>query len=585
MYQTELQHRACAGWNTWYNESLLTHVLLPWGLAIELHFRKPSTGDMLSNVLINRDPPQQMKVDVRSFDGSYTCLHLRHGTTPIRVESAARDGQQVLLITPEGYYTTDEQLIVAMTFLWGKDGTVCKENGWLRAVCPDGTEVRLHSNVAPEQHYVPQWHLPSMFFPLHAPVVIATAPCTTEEACRLMGESRAAVLTESQPYHENADLFQAMQSCLGWNTIYDPCRDRVCSPVTRNWIKNAPCMLFCWDTFFGAMMQGKGGARMLAYLNMLAKLDDARPNGMVPNGEEPSHSQPPVGSMAAVELYRKYGDRDFIEAVFPRLMKWNTWYDENRRMPEGYFCWGDRDPDTGKISLFGAKCESGMDNAPAFDDAVQDPRTGLLLQADVGLTGLFIQDCNALGELAEALGRTEEAAELLRRRTRAEEGLLLLWNEDDGIFENKDLVTGRWVRRLSPMNFFALYSSRVTDARKRRMVDEHLLNPAEFWGEWVLPSISRSDYAFAEQHYWRGRIWAPLNYLVYAALKEAGLVAEAKLLAEKSGKLLRQEWQQHRHVHENYSAVDGTGCSARQSDAFYHWGGLLGYMALDAMEL
>ena len=32
------------------------------------------------------------------------------------------------------------------------------------------------------------------------------------------------------------------------------------------------------------------------------------------------------------------------------------------------------------------------------------------------------------------------------------------------------------------------------------------------------------------------------------------------------------------------SAVDGMGCSARQSDAFYHWGALLGYMALDALR-
>jgi hypothetical protein len=127
-------------------------------------------------------------------------------------------------------------------------------------------------------------------------------------------------------------------------------------------------------------------------------------------------------------------------------------------------------------------------------------------------------------------------------------------------------------------------SESVTEEQKRRMIEGHLLNPEEFWGEYVLPSVSRRDYAFSEQHYWRGRIWAPLNYLVYEALKDAGLYAEAKMLAEKSEKLLLLEWEKHRHIHENYSAVDGMGCSARQSDAFYHWGALLGYMALDALR-
>jgi hypothetical protein len=581
----EPEQQVLAGWNTWYNESLLNHVLLPWGLTIELNFRKKSSGDLLKNTMINRDPPQQLKVDVRSLDGAYTCLHLRHGTTPIKVESAVKDGEQVILITPHGYYTSDEQLIVSLAFLWGMDGTVTKKNGRLGAVCPDGREVALYTNTAPEQYYLPGWHAPSMFFSLNAPVVISTVPCTTQEACRLMGEARAAVLTESRRYGDHGETFQSMQSVLGWNTIYDPCRERVCSPVTRNWIRHVPCKLFCWDTFFGAMMLAKGGADALAWCNVHAKLADAKPNGMVPNIEETSHSQPQVGSLCVAEIYKSDQNIMELQTVYPALLKWNTWYYENRMMPDGTMCWGDRDPDTGAGSLFGAKCESGMDNAPAFDDAVRDPETGMLMQADVGLTGLFIRDCDALMQLATELGRTDDIAILQERKNRAKQGLALLWNEADGIFENKDLLTGQWVNRLSPMNFFALYSDDVTMAQKRRMMDEYLLNPDEFWGEWVLPSISRRDCAFEEQHYWRGRIWAPLNFLVYDALKCAGLTAEAKMLAEKSEKLLLKEWREHRHVHENYSAVDGTGCSARQSDAFYHWGALLGYMALDAQTL
>jgi len=50
------------------------------------------------------------------------------------------------------------------------------------------------------------------------------------------------------------------------------------------------------------------------------------------------------------------------------------------------------------------------------------------------------------------------------------------------------------------------------------MVEEHLLNPAEFWGQWAIPAIERDDPAFKDQNYWHGRIWGPMNYLVYLGL-------------------------------------------------------------------
>ena len=46
------------------------------------------------------------------------------------------------------------------------------------------------------------------------------------------------------------------------------------------------------------------------------------------------------------------------------------------------------------------------------------------------------------------------------------------------------------------------------------MLNEHLLNEEEFWGDYVIPNVSRNDPSFTEQDYWRGRIWAPTNYIV-----------------------------------------------------------------------
>lgn len=579
MNLTELQQSANAGWNTFYNDDILSHVLLPWGFSISLSFRKKSSGDVLRSLLVHRESP--VRPDVRSANGSYTCLHIRHGNTPIKVESAVKDGEQIILVTPEGYYTSDEQLIVETAFLWGRDGTLIKENGRLGAICPDGRRIRLYSNTAPYPFYLPTLTAPAMFFTMNAPVVISTVPCTTEEACRIVRESRRAVAEEAEKYGAHAESYRAMMSCLGWNTVYDPIKNRVCTPVTRNWNRGKTINLFCWDTFFGALMLSLEH-HDLARLNIKAILDEMTEDGMIPNAEGSLHSQPPVGSMVLNEIYQRSGDTELLREVYPRLLRWNTWYYENRLTEEGYLCWGTGSYGKGKEALFGAKCESGMDNSPIFDDAVYDEKSGLCMIADVGLMGLFIKDCLSLIRFSEILGYTEHIDALSERLNNVQKALSTLWNEEDGIYENLDLSTGKFCRRLSPLNFCCLFSPNIGEERKRSVLEKHLLNEEEFWGEYPLPSISKRDCAFSEQHYWRGRIWAPLNAIVYHALKDARCTCEAKLFAEKSEKLLLGSWETQRRVYENYGATDGRGDSARQSDAFYHWGALLGYIAVDA---
>jgi glycogen debranching enzyme len=118
------------------------------------------------------------------------------------------------------------------------------------------------------------------------------------------------------------------------------------------------------------------------------------------------------------------------------------------------------------------------------------------------------------------------------------------------------------------------------------MVKKHLLNPDEFWGPRVLPAIARNDPAFKDQEYWRGRIWGPMNYLVYEGLLNyatPSVVQARQQLAEKSIELFLHEWTAKGHVHENYSAVSDDSDGVRSSDRFYHWGALLGLIEYEEL--
>jgi glycogen debranching enzyme len=207
--------------------------------------------------------------------------------------------------------------------------------------------------------------------------------------------------------------------------------------------------------------------------------------------------------------------------------------------------------------------------------------------ADVGLMSLYIADCDALAVIARELGRARDAADLATRANRYRRGLATMWDPRTHIYRNKDLRTGELSGHLSPTNFYPLLAHAPSPLAADQMIREHLLNPAEFWGDRVVPSIARSDRGFKDQDYWRGRIWGPMNYLLWLGLGNyRTLLAQSarKQLSVRSLALFMTEWRSKGHVHENYSAVSDDSDTVATSDRFYHWGALLGYIGLGVQQ-
>ena len=213
-----------------------------------------------------------------------------------------------------------------------------------------------------------------------------------------------------------------------------------------------------------------------------------------------------------------------------------------------------------------------------WDDAIFDSTKHCFMQADVGLMSLYITDCISLAEIAVVLGKTQIAKELSERADKYAKKLETLWDDQFGLYLNKDLVTGKLSHRLSPTLFYPLLAKVPNQQKASRMMKEHFYNPEEFWGEFIMPSISRNDLAFKDNKYWRGRIWAPMNFLVYLGIRNYQLPMAKKDMIEKSKNLLLKSWKGTYHIFENYNSVNGKGDDSGMSDAFYHWGSLLGFM-------
>ncbi|WP_391571363.1 trehalase family glycosidase [Cohnella sp.] len=592
-----VQENLSSGWNTWYTRSVLTHVLLPECAAVKLGIKEYREGGFLAEALIGRQGKDQevVRPGLRSYDGAYTELTLQWRDIELRVESAVENGELFLLVTPLRNQLKPAVLIAECGILWNGKGYVQHANdGSIEAVFPD-RNVRLYPTGSVVEEYHVSASGPYMALSLHESVGLSTGkPCELATIQELIDQRRRGIAeARRSAFGDEADLYASMQACMAWDTIYEPKFQRVVTPVSRIW-NDQGYKLFCWDTYFAAYMCMEDN-RPLAYANAVEITRAAVADGFVPNFNwsgtviSRDRSQPPVGSFIVLQLYRKYGDRWFLEEVYEQLCAWNAWWPDNRQIEEGLLAWGS-DPMTpaadnfwetaGVHDTFGAALESGLDNSPMYDEIPFDESQNALKLADAGLMGLYIWDCLALAEIADILDDRKRAEALRRSADRFGSGMQRLWDEKTGIFRNLRTDTGAFSERLSPTNFYPLLTPYVSDKQVRRMIDEHLLNPAEFWGDWVLPSISRNDPAYPDQEYWRGRIWAPMNLLVYLGLRSQGETETARLLADKSAELILKEWAAHGHVHENYNGNTGEGCDVITSDRYYHWGGLLALIAL-----
>ncbi|MGC8747172.1 MAG: MGH1-like glycoside hydrolase domain-containing protein, partial [Candidatus Saccharicenans sp.] len=585
-----LQAKLAVGWNTWDNASVLTHVLLPEGLAIELMVKDYESGDILKEALIGREDfasREQVIPGPRTYDGTYTELELRWRKIHIRVQSASINNDLYLLVTPINI-SPDDSLIIVPQVLWGRKGEVLIEREKIIGKTPN------HSI----ELYVNGEHLQTTKdnISVHLNKAVAISPKkinSAKDIAKVLEQARTKVPDGKNIYPEAPEQYNAMHTVLAWNTIYDPINNRVITPVSRNWsATSGGWVLFDWDTYFAAYMLSLDN-KDLAYANALAITKEITKKRFIPNMVQPGfksedRSQPPVGSLIIKEIYNKYREKWFLEEVFDNLLSWNRFWANNRDV-DGYLCWGSDPYVPGKISKFllkgigtkiGAQWESGMDNSPMWDEAFFDSDRHRLLLADVGLMSLYIADCQNLSEMAEVLGKPEVFRELKERAEKYSNKLKTLWDDQFGLYLNKDLRTGQFSYRLSPTLFYPLLTKVPSQEQAERMIKEHFYNPREFWGKYILPSIARNDPAYKDNNYWRGRIWAPLNFLVYLGLRNYNLPEARKDLVEKSAQLLLQSWTRDKHVFENYNAETGQGNDVDSSDAFYHWGALLGFISI-----
>ena len=396
---------------------------------------------------------------------------------------------------------------------------------------------------------------------------------------------------------------QAITNNLFWMSVYQPGFHRLYTPAGRRWIFPRPdgkldhWTIFEWDSFFNALevsIESSFHAKEI----VKAVLETQYLNGNIPNwrgrfGGTRDRSQPPVGSFVVLKLFQKFGDLDFLGSTYPYLTKWHAFWKapkENGQVRrdgngDGLLEWG---TDTELISPAvppwevnapgrqRAMWESGQDDLPNWDNAGFSSETDTLTMNCLDLNCLYTLDAWCLAQIAHILGKTEDHRKYLDEYE-AMKTLInnLLWNDAEGFYFDR-YWDGTFSTRKAASNFYPLTAQIPNKERALRML-KHLLNPKQFWGDYIIPTISRNDPAYKDQQYWRGTIWPPTNYLVYQGLKNYGFDAVASEFAAKSSSLFLRSWENFQLCPENFDSRTGEAGGQR----YQSWGPLFALIALE----
>ena len=368
----------------------------------------------------------------------------------------------------------------------------------------------------------------------------------------------------------NTNLIDKARAILRTND-----RGGYCVPTARlypfQWNWDSAFVAMGWGTFDEArawqeitsLLKGQWDNGLIPQIVFHAPSDDYFPGpdvwGVTHTPPTSGITQPPVLATAARHLWDHARDRaqaDAIAAeVYPPLLRNHRWWQAAR------------DPEFRGLVATLHPWETGMDNSPAWDtalarvptdtvtpirrrdtthvDAAMRPRgeeyqrfihlvdlfrdTGWdaarmlaaspFRVADVATNAILLRAEQDLMALATRFGTPAERQEIEQRIAGLHAGLDRLWRDDLGLYCSMDLTTHETIPIGTSAGFLPLFA-RHAPARTARLA----ATLADWTASvtWLVPSTDPRSAKFEPKRYWRGPIWAVVNWMIADGFAAAG---------------------------------------------------------------
>ena len=303
-------------------------------------------------------------------------------------------------------------------------------------------------------------------------------------------------------------------------------------------------------------------------------------------------SQPPVWATAIRRMFETGKDRSLaesaLERLLPKLIDYHDWW------------YRERDPDeTGLVCSY-HPWESGMDNSPAWDDALarvpevdweyqrrdlghvdseqrpHKPQYDRYLYLvdfykknhfdsdaiykdcpyrviDIGIVAILQRAGKDLVELCRIAGESEAIPRIESALARTQESIGKLWSKDHRCFFNQDLVAGKPIEEVTTATVLPLFAGLANQSQSAYMADliDEWLGATAF----SLSSTHPSSDRFESQRYWRGPVWLHINWMIAEGLSDYGYDDLAERVKQATRKCVDQSG-----FYEYFDAMSGAGC-------------------------
>jgi hypothetical protein len=114
-----------------------------------------------------------------------------------------------------------------------------------------------------------------------------------------------------------------------------------------------------------------------------------------------------------------------------------------------------------------------------------------------------------------------------------------MWDEETGFYYHVHKIDHDFsykapndLKRKEIIGFLPLWAGIANQHQAEKLI-QHLQNPAEFWREYGVPTLSAADKYYNPHGYWNGPVWVQWQYLIFRGLLNYGYFDIAKKLTEK----------------------------------------------------
>jgi hypothetical protein len=298
-------------------------------------------------------------------------------------------------------------------------------------------------------------------------------------------------------------------------------------------------LIYQWDTCFMALFAMYGRNLFPAIQSLDNFYSKQRNDGWIsrayqvldgkvpalPSPKDPM-IHPPLFALVEWKYFLLSGDNSRIRKNLEVLHRYYQWMDQNTRSQmaaQGLYC----------NTLPG----SGMDNSP---------REGINWGGWVDLSAQMALFAKYMMFMAREVGN-DTLNEFYERKYR----LLIriingkMWDEDSQFYYDINIYGDKKLVKTSAA-FWTLISEVATFSQARQLA-EHLMNPEEFYRNHLFPTLS-ADHPLYDGlgNYWRGGVWAPINYMI---IKGLDMYPLRELAATASLNHIEQMYQVFKYFH------------------------------------